>query len=303
MIEKDNTTHKKKLEQLFYETKIQLTKAGHEQAALEARILLEWATKTTYKDILVTPEKTLDNLSCQTLKQAVERCKRGESVHRIIGFREFYGLKFFLSPSTLEPRPDTEVLVDLLLPYIQKRIKKNNKAKLLDMGTGSGVIAIALLFKCSQLQGVGVDIAQDALDMAVKNAKNCGVSGRFIPLKSDWFSQVTGHYDVIVSNPPYIKTEDIAGLDKNVRDFDPFLALDGGQDGLQFYRKLAQQASSFLTKGGMIGVEIGQGQEGQVEEIFTKEHYQLIERKCDLSGIIRTLLFQKDRNTQKHKEL
>jgi len=297
MIEKDKKNHKsedkKNLGQVFYETKRQLEKAGHEQAVLEARILLEWATKTTYKDILITPEKTVDDLSCQTLKQAVERCKRGESVHRIVGFREFYGLKFFLSPSTLEPRPDTEVLVDLILPFIKQLAKEKTSVNLLDMGTGSGAIAIALLFECPQLHGVGVDIAQDALDMAVKNAKNCGVAARFTPLKSDWFSQVIGHYDVIVSNPPYIKTEDIAGLDKNVRDFDPFLALDGGEDGLQFYRKLAQQASSFLTNKGIVVVEIGQGQERQVEKIFAEENYQLIEKNRDLNGIIRALLFQK----------
>jgi len=289
MIKKDEAT----LGQLFYETKAKLEKAGHEQATLEARILLEWATKTTCKDVLVTPEKTVDDQSCHILKQAIERCERGESVHRIIGFREFYGLNFFLSPSTLEPRSDTEILVDLLLPFVKQLAEKKTEVKLLDMGTGSGAIAIALLFQCLQLEGVGVDISQDALDMAVKNAQACGVLVRFTPLKSDWFKQVNGYYDVIVSNPPYIKTGDIDRLNKNVRDFDPCLALDGGEDGLEFYRQLSQESAHFLTKNGMVAVEIGQGQERQVEELFADKHYYLVEKKRDLSGIVRALLFQK----------
>jgi len=161
------------------------------------------------------------------------------------------------------------------------------------MGTGSGAIAIALLSQCSQLEGVGVDIAQDALDMAVKNAKICGVLARFTPLKSNWLEEVNGIYDVIVSNPPYIKTGDIASLDKIVRDFDPCLALDGGEDGLKFYRQLSQESAHFLTKNGMVAVEIGQGQERKVEEFFIDQHYHLVEKKRDLGGVVRALLFQK----------
>jgi len=279
---------------LFFEAKERLKNSQHQQAGLAARLLVSWASGAFLKDIFITPEKTVDKTVAERLEMGVKRCEMGESVHRIIGMREFYGLNFFLSPSVLEPRPDTEILVDLVLPFLKRLEEGRHDIKILDMGTGSGVLAVSLLSQLKQLYGVGVDIDKDALDIAWKNACHIGVEARFSTCESNWFENVEGQYDLIISNPPYIKAADIANLDKIVRDFDPVIALDGGEDGLDFYRRLASESAAFLKEEGMIGVEIGDHQEGEVKNLFKENCYDLIERKHDLSGIVRALLFKRN---------
>ncbi|WP_420960748.1 peptide chain release factor N(5)-glutamine methyltransferase [Brucella sp. IR073] len=259
---------------------------------LDARLLVEWATGTSRLDMLTAPERIIGSEAVTALEAALERRLRGEPVHRIMGERAFYGLGFRLSPETLEPRPDTETLVDLVLPFLKARIAENGAADLIDMGTGTGAIAIALLAQLEELTAVGVDIAPGALLTARENAKLAGVSKRFAALKSDWFAEVPGLFDLIVSNPPYIPRAAIAALQREVREHDPLIALDGGEDGLDFYRALASGGRERLYKGGAVGVEIGAGQRADVEDIFAGHGFRLMESLPDLGGNDRALLFR-----------
>jgi len=279
----------KKLGVIYQQLKQSFKQAGLHQSGLEAHLLLEWAAGLTYKDVISDPDKIVEEVICTQLGEGLERRLNGESIHRIRGWREFYGLEFHLSPETLEPRPDSEALIDLVLPVLQKC---QGKIQLLDMGTGSGALSVALLVHQPQSYATGVDIAAGALKMATYNAKLNGVGERFTPCLSDGFAQVTGKYDLIISNPPYIVRAEIAGLDRTVRDFDPLIALDGGEDGLDFYRQLALSSRQFLEDCGKIAVEIGQGQEDQVTILFAEQDFRLVDKKDDLSGTCRALLFE-----------
>jgi len=269
----------------------QLRQARIATAGYDARLLVQWVTGVPPLDTVTRPERPVSPEESQKLDAALQRRIAGEPVHRIIGERAFYGLDFTLSADTLEPRPDTETVIDLTLPFLQARAAVKPAVTCLDMGTGSGAIAIALLASIPQLYATGVDIAQGALTMAQLNAGRSGVANRFTPCKSDWFQSVTGRFDLIVSNPPYIPRADIAGTDISVHRFDPVRALDGGIDGLDFYRALAAGAKPHLYPSGKIAVEIGTEQKQNVTAIFAWHNYRLEETKADLAGIDRALLF------------
>jgi release factor glutamine methyltransferase len=239
----------------------------------------------------VRPGQLIDDDHVAQLNTALERRIAGEPVHRIIGMREFYGLQFRLSPETLEPRPDTEALVELVSPYIEKLIEQHGRAMMLDMGTGTGAIVISLLHQFEKLNGIGLDVADGALAMARINAAANGVSARFAALKSDWFSNVSGRFHIIVSNPPYIPSKDIDDLSREVREHDPMAALDGGDDGLDFYRSLASEARGYLYKGGIVAVEIGSGQFDDVSAIFESADFHLTNEAIDLGGHRRAMVF------------
>jgi len=264
-----------------------LQQANISTAGLDAHLLVEWATGTTRLDALSRPDLALAPEQSAKLEAALQRRIKNEPVHRIIGMRSFYGLDFALSTDTLEPRPDTETLIDLVLPFLQEQTHPTA----LDMGTGSGAIAVTLLHMVPQLQMTAVDISVDALATARKNAVQARVETRFTPLTSDWFAKVSGRFDLIISNPPYIPHGDISALDKSVRDFDPLRALDGGADGLDFYRLLATQSRQFLNPKGKVAVEIGIGQKEDVITLFTTADFILDTVKTDLGGIERALLF------------
>lgn len=279
------------LRNTLLKTQKKLRDQGISEANLDAKILIEWVTNTNASDRISRPNMHLSFEELAQLKHAVQRRIAGEPVYRIIGMREFYGLSFTLSQDTLEPRPDTETLVDLVLSLLKKQSKKSEKITLLDMGTGSGAIAIAILKQIPQSYAVAVDISENALKTATKNAKNMDVIQRFNPLLSDWFDSVTGQFDLIISNPPYIAEKDIQNLAKEVRLYDPLRALIGGKDGLDFYRKLSDKAANYLKAEGYIAVEIGYSQEKEVCNLFEKNGFKCLEMRKDLSGIPRALLF------------
>lgn len=268
--------------------------AAHiDNAELEARILCEWATNTKRIDAVITPNKIIEDDIIEKIDDAVKRRVLGEPVYRIIGKREFYGLEFVLSKDTLEPRQDTETLIDLVLPVLTDLVKKNNAVHILDMGTGSGAIAITLLTLFPTLAAVGVDISSDALKTACQNADLLGGGDRFQSLLSNWFDEVQGQYDLIISNPPYIAQKEIEFLANEVRLHDPMRALIAGNDGLEFYQKLAQNSASYLKPHGFVAVEIGMGQEQDVIRLFEEQNFICIEMLKDLGNIIRALLFVK----------
>lgn len=274
----------KKTRKLFRDRKL-------DNADLDARLLVEFFTSTTRKDEILNPDFQVGNDALQRLDKAIVERLNGKPVYRIIGKREFYGIEFHLSADTLEPRDDTEALVDLVLPEIRSIADRYGEAKIVDMGTGTGAIAIALLANVNGLKATAVDISDDALKTASLNAENARVADRFSSLKSDWFSGFSGTFDMIISNPPYIPENQISTLATEVKKYDPLRALSGGKDGLQFYRKLAEESRLFLKPHGMIAVEIGKDQEKDVIALFSENGFELKKTRKDLNGILRALLF------------
>ena len=270
-----------------------LTDAGIDDPLVDTRHLIGEVIGFSLTDFVLNGTRPVSEEEMAQIEAMIARREHGEPVHRILGHREFYGLDLVLSQGTLEPRPDTEVLVDALLPHVKRIIANTGTARILDMGTGTGAICLALLQQCPEATGVGSDISRDALETARKNAYRHGLDARFEAIESHWFEQIFGHFDIIVSNPPYIKTEVIETLDRDVRNFDPMLALDGGEDGLSPYRSIAQKAVDFLNEDGVIGVEIGYDQKVDVTAIFASNAYGCIEAIRDYGGNDRALIFRK----------
>jgi release factor glutamine methyltransferase len=264
-------------------------KAGIETPGLDARLLLEWATGADRLAVLTTPQREIDASQAGRLLDAMTRRLAHEPVHRIIGRRGFYGLEFELSPETLEPRPDTECLVGLVLKHLAGR--EEERLSLLDLGTGTGIIAISLLANLPNARAAAADISSGALETCGRNAAANGVSARLSGIQSDWFNAIEGMFDVIVSNPPYIPAAELSGLSPEVREFDPPLALDGGADGLDAYRTLAAGAAAHLAAKGLIAVEIGHTQRACVTQIFEDAGYSRIDAARDLGGRDRALVF------------
>ena len=227
-----------------------------------------------------------------TVRAAIARRLNHEPVHRILGEREFYGLSLRLSPATLEPRPDTEILVDTMLPHIRRLESKIGNIHVLDIGTGTGAICLALLHESPQATGVGSDISSEALETARGNAERNGLAERFMTAHGSWFDTIHERFHVIVSNPPYIASNVISTLAPEVKDFDPPAALDGGLDGLDAYRAIAKDAARFLHPDGMIGVEIGYDQRETVTSIFEGAGFSLVEAVRDYGQNDRVLVFE-----------
>lgn len=273
------------------QARTRLTAAGVTDPGLDARLIVEHFSGTTRTDAIVSPDRVLDETVLTAIEAALARRVEGEPVHRILGFREFYGLKLFLSPETLEPRPDTETLVDLVLPFVREVAEREGNCRILDLGTGTGAIPLALLSQVPQAVALGADISPGALMTARRNAEQLGLGNRFATVESDWFSKISGRFHLIVSNPPYIETMDIGALQREVRGFDPILALDGGDDGLDAYRVIAAGAASHLGDGGKVALEIGFDQKTSVTDIFGLAGFELVAAGRDLAGNNRTLLF------------
>ena len=271
--------------------KQRLGEAGVEDPGLEARLLVEHFTATTRTDAIASPERPVDAEAVRKVEAAIGRRIAGEPVHRILGWREFYGLKLTLSPATLEPRPDTETLVDLVLPDARRIAAIRGRCRILDLGTGTGAIALALLSLVPEAEAVGTDISQEALETARRNAEINGYAARFDVLKSSWLDSVDGLFDLVLSNPPYIATEEIKTLEPSVREHDPVASLDGGPDGLEAYRAIAAGAHCHLTAGGLVGVETGHDQKAAVAAIFASHGYRTVKTARDLGGRDRAMVF------------
>jgi release factor glutamine methyltransferase len=252
-------------------------------APLDARLLLQHVLLCSHADLILRENDPLTDEIEVRYFELVERRAAGEPVTKILGAREFYGRMFHVTPDVLDPRGDTETIVDLCLEKRAQRI--------LDLGVGSGAILLTILAEWPESEGVGVDLSAAALAVAKANGKNLGVGARVDWIQCRWFEKLYGKFDLIVSNPPYIASADIAGLERDVRDHDPHLALDGGVDGLDCYRAIASQASPFLSHDGRIVMEIGLGQQDDVVHIFTTQGFRLAATRADLSGIARALQF------------
>jgi release factor glutamine methyltransferase len=270
-----------------------LARAGKPEAALDARLLVEHFTGTSRTDAITDPQRAVPPEAAKAVLAALARRIAGEPVHRIIGAREFYGMRLTLSPGTLEPRPDTEALVDLALPFVRAAADRHGTCRILDLGTGTGAIALALLSQEPRSQAVGADISDDALATAAINADMTGNTGRFQAVRSHWYSEIEGRFHIIVSNPPYITSNDILSLEREVRDHDPLAALDGGPDGLAAYRVIAAGAAQHLEEGGTAAVEIGHDQSEAVAAIFEAAGFRSAGSARDLAGVVRALAFSR----------
>jgi release factor glutamine methyltransferase len=275
---------------LISEFRCRLADAGIEEGLREARLLISHVSGLSPLDIITQPSSEVSAEAIETAKMMLERRLKGESIHRIIGRREFFSLDLEISKETLEPRPDTEILVEALLPVLRD-MELSRAPRILDLGTGTGAICLSLLASSRVATGVGVDISEDALSTSLRNAAAHGLAERYQALKSSWFDEVEGKFDIIVSNPPYIRSDVIPTLDVIVRGFDPMAALDGGPDGLEPYRVIADQAHLYLSEEGAVGLEIGYDQKEDVCAIFAGKGFNLRESLRDYGGNDRVLLF------------
>lgn len=269
-----------------------LKNAGIDNAAQDAWFLFHHATGLDRLDMLKAPNQKLDAAIAAKLSQMTAERIKGKSVGRIIGKRDFDDLELFINAETLEPRDDTGALIEALMPHIHHHAQQNRSITVLDIGTGTGLIALSFLKFSDKVMAVGSDISAKALEAAQFNAKRNGLDARFTPLLSDGFESVKGPFDFIVSNPPYIRSDVIETLSVEVRAHDPHIALDGGDDGLDFYRMIAKNARAYLKPGGLIGVEIGFDQKQDVIALFKDQQWQLVSAHRDLGGNDRAILFK-----------
>lgn len=248
-------------------------------SSLDARILIKHITGLSDSDLIGMTDIALSPEQKGRLDDYVAQRIKGRPISKIIGYKEFYGRVFRVTDDVLDPRPDSETLIDVVLNHIKDRTASYT---ILDLGTGSGCLALTLLAELPQATALCADISTKALDIAKDNAESLGVQNRITFKQSDWFSAITGTYDIIVTNPPYIETTVIDTLDTAVRDYDPILALDGGKDGLAPYRQLCPQIRTFLNKGGIVAMEHGAGQSLAVKRLIENAGFHDIDIHHDL---------------------
>jgi release factor glutamine methyltransferase len=272
----------------------QLRANGNESAELDARLLVGHALGLDLTGMIAAAGRPLAAAEAARIEDFARRRLNGEPVARIVGLREFWGLPLQLSAATLVPRPETETLVELALEILRGEPRPDRRWRIADIGTGSGAILLALLSELPGACGTGTDISMAAVRTARSNAARLGFAPRAVFVACDYAAALSGPFDLIVSNPPYIRSAEIAGLAAEVRHHDPLLALDGGADGLAAYRAIAPEAMRLLAPGGVVAVELGYGQSADVETLMTAAGLTP-ERppKADLAGIRRAAAFRK----------
>lgn len=258
------------------------SEAGFETPELDAKLLLQHASSYSNVELISKSNELLDVETISRFWGFVDRRLKHEPVHRILGCRDFFGRKFSLSDETLIPRPDTEILVQTVLDLMPTRV--------LEIGTGSGAIAVSLAAEQLAMKIVATDVSKDALETAARNALVHNVENRIEFVDADLFDGLEGVFDLIVSNPPYIPSDDILELQKEVQFFDPPRSLDGGKDGLDFYRQIFEGAGKFLTPDGKICVEVGIGQADDVSSLALEHGFSEPVVIKDLNQINRVVL-------------
>jgi release factor glutamine methyltransferase len=268
-------------------------KACLETASLDARLLVAGACELTPEAAITQRSVLLTEESKRRIRYFIDRRLSGEPVSRILGRREFWGLNFEISLHVLDPRPETELLVEAALEYVKSNGLTCAPLRILDLGTGSGCLLGALLSELPEARGVGADISHDALGAARENLARLGLLDRASFLCGDWASSIQSTvFDIIVCNPPYIAPEEIRHLEREVREFDPSIALDGGVDGLDAYRVVVPQALRVLREGGFFVFETGRGQAAGVRDMLCQTANGAIsglKALTDLAGVERAV--------------
>jgi len=266
-----------------------LKTAGKEPAEIEARLLLEAATGLPSLALLTRGDDAL-GAAAEILENFAARRLAGEPVNRVTGNTNFFGLDLAVAPKVLDPRADTEILVETALALLART--EIEKPQILDLGVGSGAILCALLDARPDAFGIGVDLSPHACAATRDNLARCGLAARGQVIRGDWTAALSGGFDLIVSNPPYISHAEIAELDREVRDHDPMLALDGGADGLAPYRLLAGEFRRLLRSNGVACVEIGWRQGAAVAALFQKQHFAQVSCLKDHGGRDRVIAIE-----------
>jgi len=274
-----------------------LRSAGLASPELDARTLIGTALQLDHTGLAVQAERTIEHGEADLIDTFVARRLAGEPVARIVGCKEFWGREFLVTKATLVPRPDTETVVAAALDFFRDRRKITGAVRIADIGTGTGAILLSLLAEIPEAIGVGTDISAEALSIATANAERLGLADRAKFMLSDYASGLSGQFDLVVSNPPYIRSSDIEKLETDVRGYDPLIALDGGMDGLDAYRAIAPQAVRLLLPGGGLIVEVGHDQAALVSQILAQSGlFPEASPRTDLAGIPRVVTAQKPVN-------
>lgn len=275
----------------------QLEEAGIAEAKLDARLLLEYVCGTDRNTLLAHPELLVEKEQEESYVNYIKKRREHIPLQHITGIQEFMGLEFYVNQDVLIPRQDTEILVEEVMPHV------HDGMSILDVCTGSGCILISLLQYSNDCGGVGVDLSEKALETAGRNAEKIlgkkdmrvlmenpfPVQNEIHFVQGDLLKPLDARFDIIVSNPPYIPTEMIAGLEPEVAVHEPFMALDGREDGLYFYRKIVEDSKKYLTRGGMLFFEIGYDQGEAVSRLLKDAGYVDIEIKKDYAGLDRVV--------------
>jgi len=282
----DKRHGRQSLQDAFVAAADRLREAGIETAELDARLLLCHEAGLTHEGFVARAHEPLAPEVAARFRAALERRVGREPVSRIAGTREFYGRSFLVDEGVLDPRPDTETLIDAALDLVEKTGRRGKPLRLLDLGTGTGCILLTLLAELPHARGLGTDLSREALRVTEANAQRLGVADRASFLVSDWCEAISGEFDLILSNPPYVASGEIGALAPEVALHDPHLALDGGPDGLEAYRQIAAAAARLLAPKGRILVEIGASQADAVASLLREAGF-LVEKDglhLDLAG-------------------
>ncbi len=269
-----------------------LVEAGVGNPRLDSRLLVSHVLGVTPTQLFSYPETPLNMVQLDQLEILAQRRANHEPIARILGQREFWSLNFKIDKSTLVPRPDSETLVEAVLQCIKNRA---TPLSILDLGTGSGCLLLALLSELKLACGLGVDLSEQALKIAKKNAKYLNLEARVQFQRSNWFEDIGGKkkpFDIIISNPPYISDDDIPHLEPDVLKFDPHVALSGGYDGLNAYREIMPKIQEFLAFDGIVAIEIGIDQAQEVIRYGEANGLQLEQVLKDIAGLERVLVFR-----------
>ena len=267
---------------------------GIDSATLDARLLAGAVLHLDLTGLIAQGQRQLTPDEADRLDALARRRIAGEPIARILGTREFWGLPLAVSADTLVPRPDTETIVEAALDTLRAESRTHDTLRIADLGTGTGAILLALLSELPNTTGIGTDLSAAALETARTNAHRLGLASRADFMVSDYAEGLSGAFDLIVSNPPYIRSAEIAVLAVEVRDHDPRLALDGGPDGLDAYRRIAPQAAQLLSPGGLLVLEIGQDQDNDVARLVTARGFTVAgPARPDLAGIGRAVMGRK----------
>ena len=276
------------VEALLREAARDLANAGIPAPRAEARILLQATLDRPAEALIRSPDAPVAGAPAARFRTLVTRRAGREPVSRILGKREFWSLCFAVSADTLDPRPDSEAVVEAAL---RRYAGRTGAPRVLDFGTGTGCLLLAVLSELPRATGVGTDIAAGAIAVATRNAARLGLSRRASFVRADWDAGIDGSFDLILANPPYIPGPAIAGLAPEVARWEPLAALDGGADGLDAYRRLAPAIARRLAPGGAAFLEIGAGQADSVGAIMATQGLARFAHKTDLSGTVRCLGF------------
>jgi len=255
---------------------------------LDAKIILKEALNIQDQELMLDSDILLKSREKKSLCEMVSRREKGEPISRILGSREFFSLDFKINNFVLDPRPETEHLVEESI----KKIKENNYNNILELGVGSGCVIISILKSCKLIYGMGIDISLEAIKTARENASINNVNDLDL-IVSNWGASIDKKFDLIISNPPYLRSDQIDDLPKEVKSFDPIISLDGGSDGLTVYRNSAKNIKRILSDNGTIIIEIAFDQAKDIEKIFINNNFLLQNKVKDYNGLDRIMVFSK----------